>query len=227
MRVLIIEDDLDIASNLLDYLASEGYSPEHAADGISGLHRAVSERWSAILLDLSLPGLGGLTLCNKLRQEARLDTPVLMLTARDTLDDKLTGFSQGADDYLVKPFSLKELGARLQALIKRDRGQVVPGVLEWADIRLDPANWTVERGNRSVRLPRKCHQLLHLLMATPDRVLSRNECEMAVWGQPLDGSDTLRSHMHTLRRALTANGEPDPIETVHGIGYRMLRPAAE
>src|SRR4051812_22185188 len=101
MKVLIIEDDSDIASNLYDYLESAGYQPDVAADGVSGLHLAVSEHWDAILLDLSLPGMNGLTLCDKLRTQARRDTPVLMLTARDTLDDRLAGFARGADDYLV------------------------------------------------------------------------------------------------------------------------------
>lgn len=221
MRILIIEDDASIAANLYDYLAGAGYEPEHTADGVTGLHRAVSEHWNAILLDVTLPGMDGFTLCRKLREEARRDTPVLMLTAKDTLDDKLAGFGHGADDYLVKPFSLKEVGARLAALIKRDRRQVVPGVLRCGDIMLDPEAWSVERAGRPIKLPRKCLQLLHMLMSSPGRVLRRTECEIAVWGDPLPDSDTLRSHMHTLRRALTAEGEADPIETVHGIGYRM------
>jgi len=111
MRILIIEDDPAIAANLYDYLEAAGYVPEHTADGVTGLHRAVSAQWSAILLDVSLPGMDGFTVCRKLREEARKDTPVLMLTAKDTLDDKLAGFGHGADDYLVKPFSLKEVGA--------------------------------------------------------------------------------------------------------------------
>ena len=222
MRILIIEDDAAIAANLYDYLEGAGYDPVHAADGVTGLHRAVSESWSAILLDVSLPGMDGLTLCRKLRQEARRATPVLMLTAKDTLDDKLAGFGAGADDYLVKPFSLKEVGVRLAALIKRDRGQVVPDILRCGDISLDPQTLRVERAGRMVKLPRKCLQLLQMLMDAPDRVLRRAECEIAVWGEPLPDSDTLRSHMHTLRRALTAQGESDPIETVHGIGYRMV-----
>lgn len=223
MRVLIIEDDPVIAANLYEYLAAAGYEPEHAPDGVLGLHRAVHERWAAIVLDLALPGMNGLDLCSKLRNEARLDTPVLIVTARDSLQDKLRGFSHGADDYLVKPFSLKEAAARLQALIKRDRRQVVPAMLVWQDIRLDAARWEVERNGRAIRLPRKCQQLLQLLLEAPGRVVPRSECELAVWGAPLAGSDTLRAHMHTLRRALTAGGEDDPIETVHGVGYRLAK----
>jgi DNA-binding response OmpR family regulator len=223
MRILIIEDDTAIAANLYDSLAAAGYDPEHAADGVTGLHHAVVGNWSAILLDVSLPGMDGFTLCRKLREEARRDTPVLMLTAKDTLDDKLAGFGHGADDYLVKPFSLKEVTARLAALIKRDRGQVVPDILRYGDISLDPRTLDVARAGRAIKLPRKCLHLLQVLMASPGRVVRRPELETAVWGEPLPDSDTLRSHMHTLRRALTAEGEPNPIETVHGTGYRMGR----
>ena len=221
MRVLIIEDDPAIAANLYDYLEAAGYAPEHAADGVTGLHHAVSAQWSAILLDVSLPGMDGFTLCRKLREEARRDTPVLMLTAKDTLDDKLAGFGHGADDYLVKPFSLKEVGARLAAVIKRHQGQVVPGALRCGDISMDPRTLEVERAGRPIRLPRKCLHLLQLLMSSPGQVLRRSELETAVWGEPLPDSDTLRSHMHTLRRALTADGGANPIDTVHGIGYRI------
>jgi DNA-binding response OmpR family regulator len=226
MRILLIEDDHAIAANLYDYLEALGYQVEHTADGVTGLHRAVSEEWSAVLLDLSLPGIDGLSLCRRLRLEARRATPVLILSARDTLDDKLAGFERGADDYLVKPFSLKEVGARLAALIKRDRGQVVAAVLRCGDISLDPASLRVERAGQPVRLPRKCLQLLQLLMETPGRVLRRAELETAVWGGALPDSDTLRAHMHTLRRALAADGAPDPIATVHGVGYRLDAPDA-
>jgi DNA-binding response OmpR family regulator len=226
MRVLIVEDDPAIAANLYDYLEAAGYTPEHTADGVTGLHRAVSAHWSAILLDVSLPGMDGFTVCRKLREEARRDTPVLMLTAKDTLDDKLAGFSHGADDYLVKPFSLKEVGARLAALIKRHQGQVVPDALRCGDISMDPRTLEVERAGRPIRLPRKCLQLLQLLMESPGQVLRRAELETAVWGEALPDSDTLRSHVHTLRRTLTADGETNPIETVHGIGYRLAAPQA-
>lgn len=223
MRILIIEDDTAIAANLYDHLTASGYETEHAADGVSGLRHAVTEDWSAILLDVALPGMDGFTLCRKLREEARRDTPILMLTAKDTLDNKLAGFDHGADDYLVKPFSLKEVAARLGALIKRRQGQVVPRTLRYGDISLDPQTLDVERAGRAVKLPRKCLHLLQLLMASPERVLRRTELETIVWGEPMPESDTLRSHIHILRRALTADGESNPIETVHGTGYRMGR----
>lgn len=222
MKVLIIEDDADIAINLYEYLESGGCEVDVASNGVMGLHLAVTQHWDAILLDLSLPGMDGLAVCRKLREEARRDTPVLMLTAKDTLDDKLQGFVQGADDYLVKPFSLKEVDARLTALVKRYKGQVAQAALCCADVRFDLSTLNVERAGRPVKLPPKCLHLLRILMQTPNRVFGRMELETEVWGGQLPDSDTLRAHVYTLRRALTANGEDDLIETVHGLGYRLM-----
>jgi DNA-binding response OmpR family regulator len=183
---------------------------------------AVAETWDAILLDLSLPRMDGLTLCRKLREEARRDTPVLMLTAKDALDDKLAGFVHGADDYLVKPFSLREVGARLGALIKRYRGEVATQELRFSDLRLDLTTLTVERAGRVIKLQPKGLQLLRILMQSPGRVFGRTELEKEVWGDQLPDSDTLRAHIYTLRKALTLPGETELIETVHGLGYRLV-----
>ncbi|HKT95510.1 MAG TPA: response regulator transcription factor [Paraburkholderia sp.] len=221
MKVLIVEDDSAIAANLYDYLEGNGYEVDVASNGNAGLRMALAASWDAILLDLSLPGMDGLTLCRRLREEAGRDTPVLMLTARDALDDKLEGFVHGADDYLVKPFSLKEVGARLGALIKRYRGRVASMDLRFADVRLDLSTTTVERAGRPVKLPPKCLQLLRILMQSPHRTFSRAELESEVWGDALPDSDTLRTHVYTLRRALSGPGEADLVETVHGVGYRL------
>ncbi len=222
MKVLIIEDDAAIATNLYDHLESGGYEVDIASDGMMGLHLAVTQRWDAILLDLSLPGMDGLTICRKVREEAHRDTPILMLTAKGTLDDKLQGFDQGADDYLVKPFSLKEVGARLGALIKRYKGQVTQATLCCADVRYDLMTLCIERAGRPIKLPPKCLHLLRILMQSPNRMFGRTELETEVWGEQLPDSDTLRAHVYTLRRALTANGGDDLIETVHGLGYRLV-----
>jgi len=221
VRVLIIEDDAGIAANLYDYLEGSGYVVDRASNGPAGLRLALAHPWDAILLDLALPGMDGLTLCRKLREEAHRDTPVLMLTAKDTLDDKLLGFTHGADDYLVKPFSLKEVGARLGALIKRYKGQVAQAVLCCGDVRLDLATLVVERNGRTIKLPPKCLQLLRILMQSPNRVFSRVELETQIWGEELGDSDTLRAHVYTLRRALSTESEANLIETVHGLGYRL------
>jgi len=221
MRILIIEDDATIAANLYDFLAARGHDVDAAADGITGLHLAVTQDFDVIVLDLGLPGMNGLTLTQKLRDDAHRATPILMLTTRDTLDDKLDGFARGADDYLVKPFSLKEVEARLNALHKRSSGRVTTQLLEVGALTLDPKTMGVCFAGNDVRLPPKCLRILELLMRDPGRVISRDEIERLVWGEPQETSDTLRSHLSTLRRALTAAGGHDPIETLHGIGYRI------
>jgi len=222
MRILIIEDDLQIATNLYDYLEGRGHSVDAAADGVTGLHLAVTGEFDAIVLDLRLPGIDGLEVCRKLREEAQRDTPVLMLTARDALDDKLKGFSCGADDYLVKPYSLQEVEARLTAMSKRHRGVVGSRVLRVGDLSYDARSMAIERDGERIKLPPKCIRILERLMRNPRKVFSRSELETLVWGDTLPNSDTLRSHMHILRRALVRPGHPDPIETVHGIGYRLV-----
>jgi DNA-binding response OmpR family regulator len=221
LRILIIEDDATIAANLYDFLESRGHAVDAAADGVTGLHLAISQTFDAIVLDLGLPGMDGLTLTKKLREEAHVETPILMLTARDTLDDKLEGFSRGADDYLVKPFSLKEVEARLLSMNRRSSGRIAPRTLEAGALSLDPKTMAVRFAGNNVKLPPKCLRILELLMREPGRVISREEIERLVWGESQETSDTLRSHLHTLRRVLTAAGGHDPVETLHGIGYRL------
>jgi DNA-binding response OmpR family regulator len=222
VRLLIIEDDPAIAANLYDYLEDRGHVVDAASDGVTGLHLAVTGGFDAIVLDLGLPGMDGLTLCRKLRDEARNDTPVLMLTARDTLQDKLDGFTRGTDDYLVKPFALKEVEARLSALHKRRGGRIAGKPLTAGDLTLDPRTLHIQFRDKEVKLPPKCIRLLEALMAEPGRVHSRRELETAVWGDEQPTSDTLRSHMHVLRRELVHAGGYDPIENVHGMGYRLV-----
>jgi DNA-binding response OmpR family regulator len=225
MRLLIIEDNVAIATNLYDYLSARGHSVDTAADGVIGLHLAITEQFDGILLDIALPRMDGLKLCRKLRGEAEVETPVLMLTARDTLEDKLKGFDHGADDYLVKPFALKEVEARLLALHKRHTGRVASRKLSVGRLTFDPRTLSVYYAEREVRLAPKCLRLLEVLMNDPGRVFTRAELENAVWGDVQETSDTLRSHMYTLRRALVVAGEVDPIETVHAVGYRLTDPS--
>ncbi|MGZ9005884.1 MAG: response regulator transcription factor [Burkholderiales bacterium] len=222
MRILIIEDDRTIATNLYDYLTAQGHAVDAAADGVTGLHLAVTHPFDAIVLDLGLPGMDGIKLCEKLRNQAHVDTPVLMLTARDTLQDKLQGFEGGADDYLVKPFALREVEARLNALHKRRSGRVTQKVLVVGELTLDPRTLEIRFGQKDVKLPPKCIKLLETMMSEPGRLFSRTHLESAVWGDTQETSDTLRSHMHILRRALVEAGGRDPIETVHGLGYRLV-----
>ncbi|MBI3150219.1 MAG: response regulator transcription factor [Betaproteobacteria bacterium] len=226
MRVLIIEDDPDIAGNLGDFLESRGHLADFAHDGVTGFYRAVADDFDAIILDLGLPGLDGMCLCKKLRGEARRDVPVLILTARDILEDKLAAFECGADDYLVKPFALREVEARLKSLVARRCGRVVDSKLVFDRVVFDPANLAVTVEGRAVHLSRKCLRLLETLCRAPNRVHTRAELEHVVWGGEQLVSDTLRSHMHMLRRALTDSRGLSPIETVHGIGYRFAPPHA-
>lgn len=226
MRILIIEDDPTIAANLYDFLEARGHSIDAASDGITGMHLAVAQTFDAIVLDIGLPGMDGLTLARKLREEAHIEVPILMLTARDTLEDKLEGFSRGVDDYLVKPFSLKEVEARLAAMHRRNSGRVTTRLLEAGTLTLDPRTMTVLFSGNEVKLPPKCLRILELLMQEPGRVVSRDEIERLVWGEAQETSDTLRSHLHTLRRALTTAGGHDPVETLHGIGYRLRNTGA-
>lgn len=223
MRILVVEDNQDIAANVGDYLEALGHSVDYALDGISGMHLALTREFDVLVLDLMLPGMDGLTLCRKLRAEARRDTPVLMLTARDTLPDKLAGFDAGADDYLVKPFELQELAARLEALAKRSRKQTA-GVLRVADLELDISTLEVRRSGASLSLNPACLKLLTRLMEKTPHVVRRQELEEMLWADSPPDSDALRSHMYTLRRVVDRPFDKALIQTVHGIGYRMADP---
>ena len=221
MRVLVIEDEAAIAANVCDFLESRGHVVDAAADGVTGLHLAVTHDFDAIVLDLNLPRIDGLALCRRLREDAGSDTPVLMLTARDTLEDKLEGFDAGADDYLTKPFELRELDARLAALHKRRDGRIAPRELRHGPIAYNPATLALTVSGRAVRLPPKALKLIEQLLSQPDRVFSRADLETAVWGDRLPSGEALRSQMHILRRAFAAVGAADPVENIHGLGYRL------
>ncbi|NND60719.1 MAG: response regulator transcription factor, partial [Gammaproteobacteria bacterium] len=191
--ILLVEDHRDIAEMIYDYLATRGYLVDYAADGVSGLNLAVTNQYDVIVLDLMLPGLDGIEVCRKVREDARRDTPILMLTARDTLDDKLTGLDVGADDYLVKPFEIRELEARIRALLRRVRGTVADEVYQVGDLSLDTGSLEVRRGDTEVRLPPIGLKLLTVLMRESPKVVTREQLEREVWGDILPDSDTLRS----------------------------------
>jgi DNA-binding response OmpR family regulator len=219
--VLLIEDHRDIAGAIVDFLEDRGFTVDYAADGITGLHLAVTNPYDVIVLDIMLPGLDGLSVCRKLREEARNDTPLLMLTARDTLDDKITGLSAGADDYLVKPFEVRELEARLRTLLRRHRGAVAREVHTVEDLTLDTATLQVTRGGQSLALTPIGLKLLTALMRASPRVVSRQQLEREVWGDLLPDSDTLRSHLYTLRKAIDKPFARPLLHTLPGAGYRL------
>ncbi len=223
MRILVIEDNPDIAANIGDYLAEKGHVVDFAGDGVTGLHLAVVEDFDAIVLDLTLPGMDGLEVCRKLRQEARKQTPVLMLTARDALEQKLSGFESGADDYLVKPFALQELEARLAVLGRRTRGPQTR-LLKVADLEYNLDTLVVTRQGKLLQLNPTGLKLLQSLMEASPSVVTRRELEMRVWGEELPDSDSLRVHIHGLRAAIDKPFDKPLITTRHGIGYAMVDP---
>ena len=220
MKILVIEDNQDIAANLGDFLEDCGHTVDFAADGVTGLHLAVVNDFDAIVLDLNLPGMDGLEVCRKLRQEARKSTPILMLTARDALEQKLAGFESGADDYLVKPFALQEVQARLTVLLRRGKG-VGPRVLTVADLEYNLDTLEVVRAGKSITLNPTALKILQALMEASPSVVTRQDLETRVWGEELPDSDSLRVHIHGLRAAIDKPFGSPLIQTRHGIGYRL------
>lgn len=226
ISILLVEDNQDLAANIADYLEAHGYLVDVAMDGVTGLHLAVSQPHDVIVLDLMLPGIDGLTLCRRLRQDARSDVPVLMLTARTTLDDKAAGYREGADDYLVKPFELRELDMRLRALMRRGRSNESLRLLKVGDLQFDLDTLTVERAGHVVNLTAVSLRILEVLMKRSPSVVRRRDIEQAVWGDSPPDSDALRVHMHTLRSAIDLEGHPPLLLTVRGIGYQLKAPDA-
>lgn len=220
LRILVVEDNRDLAANIGDYFTAKGHTVDFAMDGVAGLHLAVTQPLDVIVLDIMLPGMDGLELCRKLRADAELSTPVLMLTARDTLADKLDGFDVGADDYVVKPFALKELEARLKALVWRAKRDI-SRVLECGELRIDTGRRLVTRAGAAVELNRSCHRILVELMSKAPDVVTREDLEHLLWGDMRPASDALRSHVYALRQAIDTSGEPSFVETVHGVGFRI------
>ena len=223
-HILLIEDNHDIADMACEYLERSEYVMDHAADGITGLHLAVSNDYDLIILDLMLPGMDGIELLYKFRNEAKRSIPVLILTARDTLDDKITGFDVGADDYLIKPFEIKELEARVRALIRRQRGMISPEKLQVADLIYDLGTLEVMRSDMAIKLTPIALKILKILMQASPRVVSRREIERQIWGDILPDSDTLRSHMYNLRKCIDKPFKKQLMETMQNTGYRLVDP---
>jgi DNA-binding response OmpR family regulator len=223
MYILVIEDNPDLVANLYDFLEPRGYVVDAAYDARGGLNFARDNDYDIIILDLMLPDMDGVEVCRRLRDTGR-DTPVLMLTARDTLDDKLHGFASGADDYLVKPFAMQELDARLKALLRRTRGEQSRELLRVADLIFDPATLSVERGGKIISLPPIPLKILDLLIRQSPRVVPRREIERRIWGNIRPESDALRAHMSVLRAAIDRPFDKQILRTVHGIGYQLAEP---
>ncbi len=218
MRLLIIEDNADILANIVDYLEAAGHVVDCAQNGPGGLHLALIGSYDLIVLDIMLPGMDGYQVCRSLRDSGK-HTPIIMLTARDTLDDRLHGLREGADDYLVKPFALAELAARIDAVLRRSQG--FQPRLQVADLQLDLDTWQVSRAGQPLKLNPACLKLLEILMRRSPAVVRREDLEHALWGDQPPPSDSLRSHLHLLRQAVDRPFAHSLLHTVHGIGYRL------
>lgn len=221
MKVLLVEDNKDIAANVADFLEPMDYVLDFAADGNEGLRLADENEFDVIILDVMLPGIDGFTLCRKLREELKINTPVLMLTARDQLEDKLTGFDAGADDYLVKPFSVKELDARLKALGKRVSNREDSDILCVADLCFDRSTMTATRSGQALELNPTQRKILEFLLRNTHRVVAREELERLIWKDDPPDKDVLRAHIYSLRNIIDKPFEVRLLHTIHGTGYRL------
>jgi DNA-binding response OmpR family regulator len=220
ISVLLIEDNLDIAENICYFLESRKQSVDYAPDGEIGLRLACSNTYDVLIVDVMLPVMGGLELCRRFRSTAQGDTPILLLTARDELQDKLEGFGVGADDYLTKPFDLDELHARLLALARRAAGRT-KNVLDVGELHMDVRSMRVTRAGTPVELSPTGFKILHQLMISHPEIVFRDDLERSIWGDDRPDSDALRSHLFALRKAVDRPFPHKMIETVHGIGLRL------
>lgn len=226
MRILVVEDEVKMASFIKRGLEEEGAAVDISPDGQDGFYRASSGSYDLIVLDITLPLMDGLEVCRKLRQ-SRVSTPILLLTARDSVDMKVSGLDSGADDYLTKPFAFAELLARLRALRRRDRAEVNLR-LQVGDLVLDPLTRRVSRANQPISLTSKEFALLECFMRHPDQVLSRTVLSENVWDETFDSfTNVIDVYVNYLRNKVDRNFSPKLIHTVRGAGYVMRRPEAQ
>lgn len=219
MRLLIVEDNLDIQANIADYL-QHSFTLDFAYNGDQGLELALANEYDVIVLDLTLPGRDGLAVCEAYRRAAGMRAPIIMLTARDTMDDKEAGFAAGADDYLVKPFSLRELRMRIEALTRRPKVKV-GGQLTYGSLSLDSRAAVACVGEKSATLHDKECKILALLIEDAPQIVPTDSLSYALWGDEPPDSGALRTHIYNLRQALSRLGLPTLLKTVRGRGYAL------
>lgn len=215
INALLIEDDRDLAEAISDYMELDGFEFDFAYNGAAGLNLALTNQYDIILTDINMPKMDGIDVCQSLREQG-VSTPVLMLTARDTLDDKVTGFAAGSDDYLVKPFAMEELKIRLQALLRRSQGTVTS--LKVGDLSIDLDKHQATRSGQPLKLPPVCWKMLVCLMRNSPNVVSKMKLEEEVWGDELPSADSLKVHLFKLRQAIDAPFDRKLVHTVHGVG---------
>lgn len=218
INVLLVEDDIDLATTIVDYLDIEDITCDHASNGVAGLHLVESNRYQMLILDINMPKMDGLTLCSLLRDKG-IDTPVLMLTARDTLDNKLDGFEAGADDYLVKPFAMKELVARVNVLAKRRSGEAKS--LNIGNLHIDLAQKSARVAECNLKLSPIAFKLLEVLARACPNAVNRQDIMQAVWGDEQPDSNSLKVHVYHLRKELERAESQAKLVTAPGIGFAL------
>lgn len=221
MRILVVEDNRNLVANIFEYFEAHGHVLDAAPDGATGLHLASTQDYDVVVLDWMLPRLDGREVLRRLREDHGSGVPVIMLTARDELPDKIAGFRAGADDYLTKPFALPELEVRLEALLARARGRGRGRVLVVADLRFDLDTLEVTRGGVPVHLYPACRKLLKVLMEASPAAVTRQRLEEALWADSPPDGDMLRSHVYELRRAVDGDRATKLIHTLPRVGYRL------
>jgi DNA-binding response OmpR family regulator len=226
VRILLVEDNPRLSHSLRATLEDDGYAVDCAFDGLDGEEMGRMPVYDVIILDVMLPGKDGMEVCRSLRDK-RVKTPILMLTARDALDDRVQGLDSGADDYLVKPFQVEELRARLRALLRRESTSKA-GILQASDLSLDPARHTVERAGQGIELTAKEFALLELLLRRPGHLVTREMAEEHLWSdEHLVASNVVDVYIRRLRRKIDDPFDEKLLETVRGAGYRMRLPGGE
>jgi len=220
MKFLLVEDDLDIAENIIEFMEGRGCDMDYAMSGELALELLKDNMYDAVILDINLHGISGFEVCSRIRRIMRLKIPVLMLTARILIDDKINGFECGADDYLTKPFDLEELLIRLKALSRRFR-QCVTNVFTVADLSLDPEKGTVERAGDPITLPHVCFRILLRLMEKYPGIVSKEELEYDIWKDQPPVSNSLKSHFYILRQLVDKPYEKQLLHSIRGRGYKI------
>ncbi|HFQ5213492.1 TPA: response regulator transcription factor [Vibrio vulnificus] len=220
MKILLVDDNHNVAETIADYLELEGITIDCAYHGEAALRLIETNHYDVIVMDIMMPKLDGISTVKKLREDYLCGTPILFLTAKQGLDDKIAAFTAGGDDYLLKPFAMQELSLRLHALANRGPRQDI-GVLKFADITLDVKTEQVELQGQQIKLSRIQTRILKLLMKRAPAIVSRVEVIESVWGDEPPGSDALRSHIYGLRTALDKGFSESRLETIHGQGYRL------
>ena len=218
LNLLLVEDDIDLATAVIDYFELEGIQCDHAANGVAGLNLIEANHYHTVILDLNLPKMNGLSVCESMRTKG-IDTPVIMLTARDTLDDKIAGFEKGTDDYLIKPFAMEELIVRVKALSRRKSGQVTK--ITACGVELDLDKKEARAGSQKLKLSPTALKVLEVLLRERPNIVSRENLIQEVWGDEQPESNALKVHLFNLRKQLDSAGRSDVLKTIKGFGFSI------